>query len=212
MSFFSIPSRCIFLILTILCLEVSHVSAQHYSLAIERSTLQVDSMKLMGYRTTFSQPSAEVKKAWWKYIKAKAVIFNKVSHYELKFPGENGTKDVYAVSVFEAYDSIGVSHLSVAIRSDSIDTEDFPKLDQNLKALLLDFKTSYFTGILQDQIKDQEKKAAKLSAKIEKQRSGKNKDELTDAQIKAKENGFLYSLNQIEQNLDSLKLQLREIK
>ena len=167
---------------------------------------------MSGYSTQFLQPGKEVKKAWWRYIKSKAVINNQVTHYDLKFPGEKGSKDVLAVSIFEANDSTGISTLSVAIRPDSLNSLGFRDLNLELKTMLLDFKVSYFTGILQHQIKSQEKKATQLSVQIQKLRQGKNKEGLTSEEVKAREDGILYSLNQVEQNLDSLKLQLRQIK
>ena len=191
---------------------VSTVSAQYYSLKIYKETKSLEGESLNGYQTQFLQPAGQVKKAWWKYIKSKAVISNHLSHYELKFPAGRFEKDTYALSVFEGNDTIDVSKLFVALKTDSLSSSDIDVLDSEIKSMLMDFKISFFTSILQKQIKDQEKKASQMSGQIEKLRKSKNKDNLSAEQIKAKEDGYLYSLNQIENNLDSLKIQLRKIK
>jgi len=153
-----------FLLLILILLFVSTTTdtfgqkaSAYYTLKIYNKEFYIDDNGYKGVSTAFLHPYKEVKKEWWRYIKSKAIIFNKVSHYELKVPAK-GKEDLTPIlMVSTIHENEGQTILRIAYKNPT-ETLD----NDNLKQLLIDFKISYFTRILETQIKSQEKKSTKL--------------------------------------------------
>lgn len=196
-------------------IALSHSSfGQYYSLKLTPTQIELDTITLNGYSTLFKQPYKEVKKTWWKYIKSKAIIDNHITYYDLKIPDidREANTDIYLVSQLNGTDSSEYRTLKLALRTHNLAEEEIESLNQEMKEMLVEFKTAYFVSSLQEKIEGQEKLAIKLSGQLEKLRTSKHREKMDPELFNAKESGLIYSMKQVDLTLESLKLQLLEIK
>jgi len=154
----------VYCILLLIAISDRCVMAQDYSLVVSDARVSVDQKVLNGYATVFDMPYLLIKKEWWRYIKKRAIIFNHLTYYDLTIPAEG-----------EANTPI---HFASVLTEDTIDhhttlrlalLEDQEKVDLQgqMKSLLIHFKISLFSSLLEKNIKSEEKKAAALSQKID---------------------------------------------
>lgn len=187
-------------------------AAQTYSLETREVRIQVDSIELKGYEIAFTHPFDQVKKAWWRYIKNKAVLENMVSHYELKIPAEKGRDEVLLVSKTIGSDSTSTCSVQLALRHTSIEKEQLPALYKGVSRMLIEFKTSFLLKPIEQGIKEQERQSAKLSRALSKFTESKKSDELSDAQYDSLVYKMTSDLETAHARLEQLKAELKKIK
>ena len=154
------------------CCTSVPILAQRYDLRISEQTVRVDTLQESGYSSTFDLPAKETKKVWWAYIKKKAYFTNYVTHYRIRVPASKEANQIWSFYSVVVEDTANrVSHLQLALMPDTGDDEARPTLDKQLKQLLIDFKTSFYTGRIQAQIDDLENQVIKYSREIELLRS-----------------------------------------
>lgn len=219
----AISKRTIFISLLLVCCTCQMTWGQNLSIDAYSSRVTVDTLDLSGFATTFNVPQSEVKNAWWKYIKKRAIIFNNITHYDLKIPADDeGNTDIFFISQLIEDTVKNVTTLKIALKEE-VDNQD---LQKQMKWLLEDFKSVYFASSIQKEVDVNEKKAKKLSkefdrldklnqqleARIEK-KPGEGRERR--AQIRKNETRqqeIRVELQQINESLDLLKAKLARIK
>jgi hypothetical protein len=204
--------RTLFLALAISLCCHSICTAQAYSLRITQNHFKLDAVDYDGFVTQFSQAHKEVKKEWWRYIKAKALIFNHKSYYELTIPTQKGSSNVPLKFVSQlSEDSISrISSLNCAIINDGMDTNDKKEFDKQLIVLLKDFKISYFTKLIQVEINKNESKAQEISTDMNKYYSSNSKLKVGGEKNPQKKSGYRSIINDNNKKIEALNIELRE--
>ena len=182
--------------------------AKFYSLQTFDKSFEIDGIQYAGASTGFYCSAKEIKKAWWKYIKAKAYILNKVSHYELKIPAtsKDSLVPLYLISTVQQ-NEIGQSALRIAYR-DGGQSGDIDAL----KKMLIDFKTSYFTEGIEERIRKQEMESKDLGNDLIRYQYSRSSKKLDSLEIQHKISQFEYEVHQSDLKLDSLKSLLINIR
>ncbi|PIB34187.1 hypothetical protein BFP72_01450 [Reichenbachiella sp. 5M10] len=177
------------------------IVAQDYSLHVSESTFTINGTQYIGYETAFTLPYKQVKKQWWRYIKKKAHLFNYKTHYELTISGTNEELPVKFISQMLETESQGAL-LRLAPTGGDWTTQQVSSLRKDLKVMLVDFKIDYYTGIVQEQIKEQEKENKKTSKSLHRLKNStspqadKLKTQLSNGELK---------LDALKQNLTTIK-------
>lgn len=181
------------------------LARDYYTLKMYNKTFEVEGNTYKGASTALWHPYKEVKKQWWKYIKSKAYLTNHVSHYILKIPNESKEESpVYLVNTI--HENEGQTIIRIAYQNQEVaDNKD-------LKNFLLEFKLTYFTQLLETQIKDQEKTSSKLGSQLDKYIAKSLKKEQDSLKTKNQIDLFEYQIHQSDLKLDSLKNILMIIK
>lgn len=144
-------------------------NCQNFSIDVTGSSFNIGTIQHKGYKTTFTEPNEDIKKAWWRYIKSKAYIFNHKTHYELKIPSKRTEQKVVLVSKLSSDNTKRATTLHIAISQEiKLTKQEKSEFNADIKALLIDFKVSYYTEILQYNIKEQEKKISTIGKQISK--------------------------------------------
>lgn len=197
--------KATYLLSLTLLLIASHstsLNAQNYSLKVTESHFNAGKQNYQGYSTRFTLPYKQVKKEWWRYIKAKAHIYNHKTHYTLTLPAKgDANTPVTFVSKLEKGDYRGPL-LMVAPADENLNPQQSTALKKDLKFLLIDFKIEYYTTILQEQIDKQERTNRKISKDLHRlrRRNSSHTDKVA-AQLEAG-----------QRQLDALKTSLKQIK
>lgn len=142
--------------------------AQNYSLKTVETSFTIENTAYKGYQTTFDLPLKTVKKAWWKYIKAKASIFNRKTHYELTLAPERGQSNTpfKFISQLEEASNKTSTTLRVAPIKGGMSSSQTQTATKGLNTLIKDFKIGYFTAEIQGQIIKAEAEALTTSSKM----------------------------------------------
>lgn len=142
---------------------------QDYSLKTTKSTFTIEETNFEGYQTVFSLSLKVVKKAWWKYIKGKAVLFNKKTHYELTIAPEKGKSNTALkfISQLEEHENGNQVTLRVAPIKGKMSSTQTKNAATELNVLIKHFKITYFTQEIQAQIDEAEKSSLAFSSKME---------------------------------------------
>lgn len=145
-------------------------SGQQYSLSINKATFTLEGAAIDGYSTVFVQPFKEVKKEWWRYVNARTIIFNKKTHLVLTIPAQNKEANAPLKFVSQLIEGKGgkSSVLSMALATDDVPADQQAMLKAKAKHLLKDFKVSYFTKLVQEEIEMQETISKKISMEMDK--------------------------------------------
>ncbi|WP_109831664.1 hypothetical protein [Reichenbachiella versicolor] len=184
---------------------LSQRAEEYYSLKMYNKEFHVEGKSYEGASTALLHPYKNVRKAWWRYIKSKAYLTNHISHYVLKVPSKSAEEEpTYLINTIHQSDNQTI--IRIAYRdADDVDNE-------SLKNLLREFKTQYFSTLLETQIIKQEKVSKKLGNEMDSYQTSRKIASLDSIEIKKQINAFEYQIHQSDLRLDSLKSLLGKIK
>lgn len=169
---------------TFLLLVISFTSivAQHYNLDVQNATVNFGEIKQEAFVTEFNLSFDKLKKEWWKYVKKKALLDNKGSHYENKILAKNiqSATDIIFLSLVHDRNKDHPT-LNISLKKDNLSEQNIKRYNQYLEYLMIDFKVGIYSSVMEKRIEDHEKKSKKVSAKL-------GKLERTNAKLEASKN------------------------
>jgi len=154
---------------TFLLLFISFTSivAQNYNLDVQNATVNFGEIKQEAYVTEFNFSFDKLKKEWWKYVKKKALIDNKGSHYENKILAKNiqSATDIVFLALVEDRNKDNPT-LNLSLKKDNLSDQNIKRYNQYLKDLMIDFKVGVYSSVMEKRIEGHEKKSKKVSSKL----------------------------------------------
>jgi len=170
---------------------------------IKRTKEVIADITYTGFGTVFDLPVEELQRMWWKYSKSLGIVENMKSHYLVKIPAQE--KGLAAVSLVEK--TTGDQKKSMIFLAVLDQTNNTYK--EQVKDVLLEFKTKYYVSQLEVKIMQKEKELAKEGERYGNMVADAQKSGL-ELSIERKK-VLLDNITKISFELEALKLSLDTI-
>lgn len=144
------------------------LTAQEIDKSMNEGQLTFEGTAHEGVFSTFPERRNTLERQWWKYARDFSRPVNMKQYYRTTIPSEVNGSDVDIVLLSKTQKSGRGSRFFLALDPSGIPKAKVASYQSQVKGILMGFKRHYYLSILQEDLKDLEKKAARASAKIKK--------------------------------------------
>lgn len=171
---------------------------QSFDPTINATHWTVDGEVRQGFSTDFGFSAKDVEKGWWRFSRKFGRPLNMKTYCRVTIPGETNQGNVDIELLSKTLTNKEGSTFFLTVNERTIPETKKENYLNQVKIMLQDFKKSYYLSVLEDQLKKEEKKAKKLSKKVD--RAGK----------KGKDRA-LNALTEQEKKLDIIRQRVKTI-
>lgn len=175
------------------------VSSQDFSLSISDAKVTIDGKARAGFMVDFDYSVKDTEKGWWRYSRSFGRPLNMRGYYQVTIPSGVNSGNVDITLLSKTFATKKGARFFLALDEEGLPADKVKNYQQQVKVILKDFKKSYYITQLEERLEDVEKKAKKASKRVARAKSP------------AKEAEELTQLKSIQEELSSIKNQLKHI-
>lgn len=160
-------TKSVSILIVLTFFSLSQSVCQSFDPTINATSWTIDGEVRPGYSTDFDFSAKDVEKGWWRFSRSFGRPLNMKTYYRVTIPSETNRGNVDLELLARVVPGKQGSTFFLTINDKQI-----PKSKQNdylgqVKTILQDFKMSFYLSCLEDLLKKEEKKAKKLSKKVD---------------------------------------------
>lgn len=163
-----------------------------FDLSVNGIVFNIDGKKLNGYETSFDFDREEVRKGWWRYVRAFGTPMDMRSYYLAKIPAQSTDGNIDLTIYAQTKGETVPVEFKIGIESDKYKAQ----VEELIKVFKKDFYIQYYLAKLR--VKEQE--AGRIASEYASSESDVDKEKL------------LTTLNAKKEQVDWLKEEIRKIE
>lgn len=158
------------LLIVIFSILAYESAGQGFDAKVSATHWTVKGEAMQGFSSDFDFSAKVVEKGWWRYSRTFGRPLNMKSYYSVTIPSEENQGNVDIELLARVVPGKAGSTFFLTVNSQSVPESKLQDYLGQVRMILQEFKRDFYLRHLQDQLRKEEKKAKKLSKKVD--RSG----------------------------------------